>query len=406
MKNRMGIGSPERNETDTYERGMKIVPECIAATENEIPVKQYNIAILRNLLRFERAEGRLQVTNKRVIFRAAGTSVRGRTSLQQEYAIDEVAGIEARNNYKFNFLYLLFALAIMYLAYSIIFQSGMTRQIMNPRHVQLSRERERDAIQYRNAAERAVPVAEAKLRPAQEAVTNAERDARDGIQRTRRIERGRDWMGNMLYDTQRYRDTSESAMAEAQANLATAIREKEYVEREIEQAKANLENALLAETEAVRRRDRTEKTWATLMTLFGLAIGIGCLIPFFAMYKKFGLKLFFLCFSIAGFQLSHVASRAEIFYLFLGISVITTIVCVFIFCFRPNLVINILNKMGSTAAIDIRRENQVSMAFEKGLGFMEVIPTEESESAIRELGAIINDIQKLGDLGLAKWVVK
>jgi hypothetical protein len=43
------------------------------------------------------------------------------------------------------------------------------------------------------------------------------------------------------------------------------------------------------------------------------------------------------------------------------------------------------------------------MQLEKGLGFTEVIPTEHSEKAIRELGAIINDIQKLGDLGLEKW---
>ena len=56
MKNRMGIGDAERNATDTYERGMKIVPECISAKEDEIPVRQYNIAVFRNLFRFERAE--------------------------------------------------------------------------------------------------------------------------------------------------------------------------------------------------------------------------------------------------------------------------------------------------------------------------------------------------------------
>jgi hypothetical protein len=39
-------------------------------------------------------------------------------------------------------------------------------------------------------------------------------------------------------------------------------------------------------------------------------------------------------------------------------------------------------------------------------GFAEVIPTEETEGAIREIGAIIGDIQKLGDLGLEKWIKK
>ena len=40
---------------------------------------------------------------------------------------------------------------------------------------------------------------------------------------------------------------------------------------------------------------------------------------------------------------------------------------------------------------------------EKGLGFSEVIPTDESETVIRELSALINDIQKLGDFGIDKW---
>jgi large-conductance mechanosensitive channel len=39
-------------------------------------------------------------------------------------------------------------------------------------------------------------------------------------------------------------------------------------------------------------------------------------------------------------------------------------------------------------------------------GFAEVIPTKETELAIREIGAIIGDIQKLGDLALEKWVKK
>ena len=37
------------------------------------------------------------------------------------------------------------------------------------------------------------------------------------------------------------------------------------------------------------------------------------------------------------------------------------------------------------------------------MGYNEVLPTDETEKAIREIGAIINDIQKLGDYGIAKW---
>jgi hypothetical protein len=192
-------------------------------------------------------------------------------------------------------------------------------------------------------------------------------------------------------------------MQTAQENLVNAQATRNNAMAELTNARENAERATVAETRAIRKRNNAEKIWQFLMVVFGLVLGLGGLIPFFAVYKKFGLKLFILCFSNYGFLLSLVASGAGIFYFFLFISAVTTIVCMFIFCFRPNLVISMINKVGVPAAIDIRRENQVSMAFEKGLGFSEVIPTDESESAIRELGAIINDIQKLGDFALEKW---
>jgi hypothetical protein len=65
-----------------------------------------------------------------------------------------------------------------------------------------------------------------------------------------------------------------------------------------------------------------------------------------------------------------------------------------------------LNKTGKRTAVDLRRETQLTMSLEKGIGFYEVIPTEETMCAIREIGAIIGDIQKLGDLGVEKWIKK
>ena len=107
LKNRMGIGDVERNATDCYERGQPIIPAIVKPTEGEIPVKQYNIAVLRTLLKFERAEGRMQITNKRLVFRAPGRSIGGRTTLQHEYSINEIAGIEARKNYRFSLLHMI-----------------------------------------------------------------------------------------------------------------------------------------------------------------------------------------------------------------------------------------------------------------------------------------------------------
>jgi len=401
MKNRMGIGTPERNATDTYERGMKIVPECISANEKEIPVKQYNIAILRNLLKFERAEGRMQVTNKRVIFRAAGRSVRGRTSLQNEFAIDEIAGIEARQNYKFSLLYLIFAILIIASAFYIVGKSSIIMDIMSPSHVQKARENERSAIlQSAQAQERENQAyhnrldAQEKEQKAISARENAEKREKENPQGYCNSY----YWGPPTCDKDYYKKQK----INAQENERTAIAARTRAERDEKQATEQREIAVKKEAEAIKIRVDTENTWKICMTILGFILGVGGLAPFFLLYKRFGIKLFVLNFSIFGFALSLTASGSAIFNLFLALSIIITIACIFIFCFRPNLVIRIKNN-GGKEAIDIHRETKLTMFNENGLGFYEVIPTEETESAIREIGAIIGDIQKLGDFGVERW---
>ena len=429
MKNRMGIGSPERNATDTYERGMDIVPACISANENEIPVKQYNIAVLRNLFKFERAEGRIQVTNKRVIFRAAGRSVGGRTTLQHEFAIDEIAGIEARYNFKFSFMYLIFAVLIISLASLILYQSPFNYRIvppeislmgdnslpriesnnsqaarvykmMNPRHIQTVYTDEQMAVYRTRSAAENVPKVEEKVKTASEAEEKAFGDVtRGGLQKTRRVQTGTSYWGDPYYSTQSYRDTSPTGLKEAQDVLDKAIIERETAE-------AELEIAQKSKVEATKRRENTVMVWRVLMTLFGLILGLIGLVPFFMLKKRFGLKLFILNFGILGFALSLAASGFGLFNILLIITNIILFVCIFLFCFRPNLVISIKNKGGVEAAVDIRRDTIFAKRQEKGTGFTEIIPTDETERAIREMGAIITDIQKLGDLGLEKWAKK
>lgn len=88
LKNRMGIGEPETNNAPLYEKNMQIVPENISANDGEIPIKQYNVATLRNRflgITISKAIGRLQITNKRVIFRAAGRCLRGRTGSLSDF---------------------------------------------------------------------------------------------------------------------------------------------------------------------------------------------------------------------------------------------------------------------------------------------------------------------------------
>ena len=39
-------------------------------------------------------------------------------------------------------------------------------------------------------------------------------------------------------------------------------------------------------------------------------------------------------------------------------------------------------------------------------GYTEIWPEPDAEPSIREIGAMINDIQKLGDFGVEKWKQK
>jgi len=411
MKNRMGIGTPEQNATEVYERGMEIVPECIRPEENEISVRQYNVAVLRNLLKLERAEGRMQVTNKRVVFRAAGRSVRGRTTLQHEFAIDNIAGIEARRNYKFSFLYLIFAVLISGFANLIITggnlkdieYSGRISGMMSPSHVRKAYEKETAAFREKERVEALLPAAAEKVEVAKKTEEKAAKDTTDGILKTRRVFAGNSYWGEPTYRNETYRDKTEAGLAEAHNKLNTAIAERKSAETEEKRAIEQVQTANANQIKATKERESTVSIWKFFMTLFGLLLGFGGLVPFFMLYQKFGLKLFILNFSSFGFMLSIGVSGISFFYLFLIISIVTYFACIFIYCFRPNLVINVKNKQGSGDPIDIRRDTFFLKQQGKGTGFSEIIPTEETESAIREIGAIIGDIQKMGDLGIEKW---
>ncbi|HKM04278.1 MAG TPA: hypothetical protein VJZ04_06740 [Lachnospiraceae bacterium] len=105
MRNLLGIDDADADSSiDYYERDKKIVPEIVDQCEGEIPVKQYHIANFRSRMQGLWAEGRVQVTNKRVIFRASGRSFIGRTVTQQEYIIDEIAGIGISKGVRFSFI--------------------------------------------------------------------------------------------------------------------------------------------------------------------------------------------------------------------------------------------------------------------------------------------------------------
>ncbi len=280
MKNRMGIGDPESNKLDAFEKDKNIIPDCVRPNEGEVPVKQYEVATLRNRLLgipYIKAIGRIQVTNKRVIFRAPGRCLAGRTSLQHEFAIDEVAGVEARREYGFN-------LWDMLLAIFIVAVGGFVGAFLT-------------------------------------GVFN---------------------------------------------NEAMAI-------------------------------------------IMGILLGIGGCVPFFMLKKLWLVKILCLGASVMGLAMAGIEADASFLTIISIIPLLFLLFTVMVFSIKPNLVIVIKTK-GSTEAIDIKRKRVGFLGLggaanekEDHTGFTEILPRDDAEKSIRELGAIITDIQKLGDFGISKW---
>ncbi len=291
-KNRMGIGSPESNAFGVYERNLQIVPECIDTNENEVPVKQYNIAILRSRLKFMRAEGRLQVTNKRVIFRATGRSIAGKTVQQQEFALDHLKGIEVRQDYRFSIGNWLLAAMVL------------------------------------------SPVA---------------------------------WLATVLIGS------------------VTGLK--------------------------------------LLTGLIVYTVGLLSMVPFFLMHKKWWFKWMTTALATTLFVnywqlLLRINGGATFFstlsLIFAICAVIPTIVCWFMVCWLPNLVITVKTDGSGTqnGAVLIRRKPSFWEFFfhratgaEEYSGFAQVMPWVDTGVATDELGALIDDLQKLGDMGVEKWKV-
>lgn len=285
------MSSPE--STNIYERSKRIVPDCIASNDGEIPIKQYNIAILQSRVKRMRAEGRMQITNNRVLFRATGRSLTGRTILQHEFAINEIAGIEARRDYRFSMADIFLGLLIGFICAGVM---------------------------------------------------NA--------------------LFNVLYS---FNDSSIITVLALMAGISSillSISVKNKAVKLILSAVGNGPILLIA---------------AKALTNFIYG-------------NKFTDKIGFI-----------------IFILIYVCSFILYIINLVLFGFRPNLIISIITKSGN-GVIQIRRERSgglfglfINSSNAEFTGYHEVLPTAETDSAICEMGAMINDIQKLGDLGVGKW---
>ena len=94
------------------ERNKQIVPDCINSDRDEVPIRQYDIARLQSWIIGAFAEGQLQITNKRILFRSIGFSLFGKNSLQYEFSLEEISGVEIRKEARFHFSTFLILLLI------------------------------------------------------------------------------------------------------------------------------------------------------------------------------------------------------------------------------------------------------------------------------------------------------
>ena len=272
----LGFGESEKNDvTGCFERGKKIVPELVAPCEQEIPVKQYDICNARSKIRGLWQEGRLQVTNKRILFRMSGRSWIGRVMDYKEFNIDEVAGLSISNGVRFGLFDFIIGLLI---AAVIILLFG----------------------------------------------------ARFGIE-----------------------------VAFSSSSI-----------------------------------------FRGLMFLIANIGGLAAIGSFFIVKKKYFIKLLIMSLATGLLTMSVIATRSAFlhgFSSFLSIlSVILTIVSLFLFSLKPSMSIMVQTKCESAVPICILSPRSV-------VSVTEVLPGDDADIAIEELGSMIMDIQKLGDYGIKKW---
>lgn len=88
--------------SDCFERNKEIVPDLIKLSEGEYPIKQFEVGRVRSRSTFSWGYSRIQVTNKRLIQRTVGRSAIGKDIGYNEYAIDDIIGLNYTRGKQFS----------------------------------------------------------------------------------------------------------------------------------------------------------------------------------------------------------------------------------------------------------------------------------------------------------------
>jgi hypothetical protein len=108
--------------------------------------------------------------------------------------------------------------------------------------------------------------------------------------------------------------------------------------------------------------------------------------------------------SFASSFLSSGQATGDYFILFLGFLVgIYALFCVFWYARRPTMSLSVGSKGGSSTPIAISGISGFGILNTSASKALSAEPAEDAESLLKELGALIMDIQVLGDLGINQW---
>lgn len=99
-----GIYEVSEKYNTKYDVPEQLVPDVIHACKDEIPIRQYKFMRMSLPIAGYNATGLLQVTNKRIIYHALGSSILGEEYAHSEISIDDVAGISVEKTTSLNIL--------------------------------------------------------------------------------------------------------------------------------------------------------------------------------------------------------------------------------------------------------------------------------------------------------------
>jgi hypothetical protein len=285
----------------------RLLEENLTPAEGESEVKSYHCTSFKSALIRMKAEGYLVVTNKRVVFHAAGNSFAGKSILQSEVPIEEVSGINIYKGSYISFKHLLGALLFS------AFFGGLVNGIFY----------------------------------------------------------------TILYYVGRSMNQSLDAYKSLQANVQGAMWILAI-------------GFLLASFFFARKNILRSAFVATSSSFFGEVGGLTLFSSLATSYLATG---------------SISSSKAWILALSAVVGIYTA-VCIFWYSRRPTMSLTVGSKAGSYTPIAISGISGFGIVNTSASKALSAEPAEDAETLLKELGALVMDIQILGDIGVNRWRTK